>query len=336
MEGITIAILGSGRMARAHFAAYSRHPRVARIVLWGRNAAAMSRLCRGLRGTDYYTDYDRMLADVCPRIVSVCLPPTLRAPWIVKAVSAGADVLCEKPLALDVATALEIRDAARRAHRHIGVAYVTRHLPEIIDLKSAIDAGRLGEIRSVFFRIGRPSRQTRWSETSGGPNLALSELGIHGVDLARFLISRRITRVAARCDDGGPQDGGAAGGSLILQFEGGALATLAYSLACPFFATDLCVVGTHMSARVTRGRVFLRRSRAEASLARLFLEHVLEGFAVPYRYLLANPYTRQVGEFVEAVLAGRTPSPSVEDDLDTLQACFGAGGGVEKPHSAQA
>jgi predicted dehydrogenase len=318
----TVGILGSGKTAKARFDAYRRNRAIERIVLWGRNEGALRSLSRRFSSSAFYLDYAEMLEAEKPCGVSVCLPPHLREAYIVPALEQGAHVLCEKPLALSMPEALSIRDASRRHNRHVLVGYTLRFLPEIQELKAAITSGRLGPVKVIFFRTGRGLRRDSWRNDPDKSMGVFDELGIHGIDLARYLIDDDVVSVKSQVLTSHPQRNVIDQGSAILRFRKGAMAVVSCSFSYPFFENELAVIGTRSSVKVSRSRLIERAVDDTPPPGRLFARSLLEGLYLPWRYLLHPPFQAETNHFIDCALSGTPPLCDVETDVETLRICI--------------
>ena len=80
--------------------------------VWGRDPGKAASLAARL-GTTAYDDYEALLADV--EAVAFAVPPDIQALMALQAAQAGKHLLLDKPIALDVEAARELRDAAAAA-----------------------------------------------------------------------------------------------------------------------------------------------------------------------------------------------------------------------------
>jgi predicted dehydrogenase len=111
-------VLGTGHWARTvHAAALAEHPTAELVGIWGRDLAKAKAV-----GAEFdvpgFGDVDELLSQV--DAVAIALPPSVQAPLAERAAAAGAHLLLEKPIALDVAAADRVVTAVREA----GVASV--------------------------------------------------------------------------------------------------------------------------------------------------------------------------------------------------------------------
>jgi predicted dehydrogenase len=148
---LRVALLGQGFMGKAHSNAYCQAGhfydlpyRIRRRLLCGRNAATLEATAARWgweeTSTDWRTAIDRPDIDA----VDVALPNHLHAEASIAAAKAGKIVLCEKPLAMSIAEAEAMVEAARLVPTMVWFNY--RRVPAIAYARQLIDEGRLGTI----------------------------------------------------------------------------------------------------------------------------------------------------------------------------------------------
>jgi len=139
-----------------------------------------------------YTDFEAMLATEKPDVVVVATPNRLHHPMTMRALDAGAEVICEKPLALDGTQAREMAARAATLGRRAATSFTWRFLPACASLRSLLAEKRLGAIYQVdvryhtrgFGAVHGPMRwQYRRSDAGSG---ALANLGSHAIDLVHW------------------------------------------------------------------------------------------------------------------------------------------------------
>ena len=151
----------------------------------------------------YYTDVDEMLAREKPDLVSVCAPNFLHKELTEKALLAGANVLCEKPLTASYDDAKYLFELADERGLLLMACQTMRFTPDRIAAKREIDWGTLGEIYyAEFSRIRRRGIPT-WGtfhikEKNGGG--AFIDIGVHMIDSVVWLLGNpKIKSASAVC-----------------------------------------------------------------------------------------------------------------------------------------
>lgn len=192
-------MIGVGFMGWIHYLAYKRSEQAELVAFCSRDPKKRAGDWRDIRGNfgppgeqidvsgmNVYESLDQMLSDASIDLVDICLPPSLHPDAIRKCLSAGKKVLCEKPLALDAATASELADAA--APGQLMVAHILPLMPEFKLLVEATADGRWGKPVTGRFKraIGPPDWIPDFYDRSrvGGP---LIDLHVHDAHLIRML-----------------------------------------------------------------------------------------------------------------------------------------------------
>ena len=93
-----------------------------------------------------YTDYESLLQDGEIESVYIPLPNQLHYEWVMKAIAAGKNVLCEKPLAPTEKQAAELYEAAKKKGVILMEAFAYLHTPYIAALKKEIREKTFGDV----------------------------------------------------------------------------------------------------------------------------------------------------------------------------------------------
>jgi predicted dehydrogenase len=145
-----------------------------------------------------YGSYEELLEDAALDAIYVPLPNDLHAPWTIAALEAGKHVLCEKPLAMDVAEAQTMIDAAEAANVRLAEAFMYRHHPTWVDAVRLVREGAIGELRAVqswfSYHNDDPDDIRNRPEHGGG---ALMDIGCYCINLSRWLFDREPQDVHA-------------------------------------------------------------------------------------------------------------------------------------------
>lgn len=195
-----VAVVGAGRMGRAHAEAWAAN-RVP--VLWVVSPRRRPDL-PAAPAARWAADLEEALADPAVTVVSVCTPTPSHADLTIQALEAGRSVLLEKPIALTLVDARRVEEAAARAPGTLMVAHVVRFFPGYAALAARVAAGSVGRPRLV--RASRVSSRPvgyDWlddEERSGG---MLVDFAIHDLDQANAYLGRAVAVTSVRAGGSG-------------------------------------------------------------------------------------------------------------------------------------
>ena len=113
-------IVGCGGVSRSHAAAYAHLDTVALVALCDINPAALDERANEHGVANRYTEYEELFRRERLDVVSVCTHAPLHTPVTLAAARAGVNVLCEKPLAIDLESADRMRARVYGGRRAAG------------------------------------------------------------------------------------------------------------------------------------------------------------------------------------------------------------------------
>ncbi len=140
-----------------------------------------------LSGLARHAEFEAMIADPTVDLIDLCVPNDQHASLAIRALEAGKDVLVEKPIALSVAEADAMLDAARMSGRLLMVAHVLPFFPEFAYAAEAVASGRFGPLKAAH--LNRVISKPDWSagiadaDRSGGPAIDLHIHDTHFIGL---------------------------------------------------------------------------------------------------------------------------------------------------------
>ena len=149
-------------------------------------------------------DYLELLESNDIDIVSVCTSNDMHYPVVMAAIDKGLDIYCEKPLALTVAEAQEMYEAAEENGTKTGVNFSHRRTPAAQLAKEIIASGALGNIHyvSAVYAAGAPDYANRpgtWrNDRSRAGYGGLGDMGSHMIDMMLWWLDSDIEAVAAQ------------------------------------------------------------------------------------------------------------------------------------------
>lgn len=208
---LKIGILGCANIARGFVSHVAHSPAVQVVAVASRSAEKAQAFAREFGLARAHASYEALLADPDVQAVYIPLPNSLHAPWAMAAAAQGKHVLCEKPLALNHAQAQGMFDAARQHGVMLLEAYPWWFQPQTRELLRLLQAGVLGELRSVQasfgFTLSNPVGNIRFQPDLGGG--ALLDAGSYCLSLIRLVMGDLPQSVHAQAcwSDGGPEKG---------------------------------------------------------------------------------------------------------------------------------
>jgi predicted dehydrogenase len=172
------------------------------VALCGRDPRRLEELA-GRHGIPRrLTDWRELVAGGGLDALVVSTPNALHHPQVMAALDAGLHVICEKPLALDLAQAREMARCAATAGRATLVFFTHRAVGAAAHVKRLVEAGHLGRphhVSAQYLSASHldPGKPAAWrmirSEAGTG---VLADLGSHLVDLVRWWLGD-LVRVSA-------------------------------------------------------------------------------------------------------------------------------------------
>src|SRR5262245_38321304 len=113
MHRVGVAIIGAGQITLAnHLPGLALAPQARLVALCDTNRAVLEAASRETGVAAIFSDYHDLLRHPEVDAVIVATPNFLHAPIVLAALAARKHVLCEKPLALEYSSALEMYYAA--------------------------------------------------------------------------------------------------------------------------------------------------------------------------------------------------------------------------------
>ena len=148
-----------------------------------------------------HTDWRDLVARDDLDVVAIVASNAMHHPVAIAALESGKHVLCEKPLANTAAQAAEMVAAAERSGLGHGLGHYMRFAEPIQSVRRLIDEGEIGEVQALFGRIWQPRAEHEpvqwWMTEEECPAGSVGLLGVHLLDLARYLTGSHITAVMA-------------------------------------------------------------------------------------------------------------------------------------------
>ena len=147
-----------------------------------------------------YTAYDDLVRDPAVELLVVALPSYLHGEATIAALAAGKHVVCEKPMAVSLAEADAMIEAAHRHDRVLTVFQQRRYDPAFVKVQEVIASGSLGRIVQIRMAESRFGRRWDWQTLQKFGGGSLNNTGPHLLDQALQLFGLAEPTVACLLD----------------------------------------------------------------------------------------------------------------------------------------
>lgn len=333
-QQLSVAFLGLSHLhPRSYMSLFQAIPQAAVIAAADADPAVLSDFVKDfpVRG---YAGWRELLEKEKPDLAVIFLPHADCPEAAVACAERGTHVVVEKPMAVDVAGARRMIAAAEKAGVILSTPYVWRYHPVAREIKRLIEEGVAGRIVGCEGRYaaGRPSRyiegNAAWmlekARSGGGP---MCNLGVHWIDLYRWLLADEVVEVIGRTGRLNPQFDIEDHCFALLTFSRGALLALDISYMLP----DSFPIGRdlYLALRGTNGLLSWSPS-FEGAKERLLVCSDSGEYSRPARQHLDFELPPQPGyagvmglrflsDFLGSIRTGKPPAITGQDGLKALE-----------------
>jgi predicted dehydrogenase len=198
-----MGLVGPGFIATHHLDAVRRLGDVDVVAIAGSSGESARRKAQELKVGRSYGQYQDLIADPAVDVIHNTTPNYLHCRVTMAALRAGKHVISDKPLAMSVDEARQLRDAAVRAQVAHVVTFNYRGNPLIQHARTMIarqETGALTFIHGHYLQdwMTDPNVYSwRSDPAKGGSSSALGDIGSHWCDLAEHVAGLRIESVLA-------------------------------------------------------------------------------------------------------------------------------------------
>jgi len=272
-----------------------------------------------------YHSHQDMLAHEQLDVVSICTQNKFHAAIAIDCLNAGCDLLLEKPVALTLAEAEEIKEAATRNGRRLMVGFSHRFNELNRASKAAVDAGKIGKPYMIRIRFAHNGPWPGWAKTNWfyNPELAgggaLMDMAVHAFDLIRWYIGdvKNITaRVATLRKDIEVDDNVVA----IVEFKEKCLGYIDCGWTSPSGFVGVEIMGDQGCICVDYGKACasMRRGECTPDGKTTIKESILaEGYKI-------TPWATEMAYFTEHLNRPGAFSPDIDCGIETLRLVLAA------------
>jgi len=262
-----------------------------------------------------FRNYEELL-EAKPDGVIICSENSRHLPLVKLAAQAGANILCEKPLATTVNDAEEIVRICEQAGVLLMTAFPMRFSTPLLEVKSRLDQGELGKV--LCFQSSNqgelPKKHRAWfvdKELAGGG--AIMDHTVHLVDIMRWYLSSEVREVYAvanrifHADEVEVETGG----MVWVTFENEVFATIDCSWSRPPYWPTWG--GLSFEMVTDRGAVLVDGFRQNLTV---FTHHLQRPY---WAFWGSDPNQAMIDEFVQAIREQRPPRVTGMDGLRAVE-----------------
>jgi myo-inositol 2-dehydrogenase / D-chiro-inositol 1-dehydrogenase len=254
------------------------------------------------------------LADKSIDAVVICTPTTTHADLIERFARAGKAIFCEKPIDLSLDRVKECLTVVDQTEAKLMVGFNRRFDPHFIAVRTAIDAGRIGDVEMVTITSRDPGAPpASYITQSGG---IFRDMTIHDFDMARFLLGEEVETVMATASVLVDPEIGKLGdfdsASIILRTATGKQCVISNSRRATYGYDQ------RIEVHGSKGAVSAENQRPvsiEIATADGYTRPPLHDFFMT-RYI--DAYAAEIAAFIAVVTQGASPAPNGRDGMIAL------------------
>jgi len=198
----TAAVVGAGFIGPVHVEALRRLGVPVKGVL-DVSPELSEKARQAMRLEKAYQNYEELLSDPDVQVVHLTVPNILHYDLAKKALNAGKNVMCEKPLAMTSKESAELVEIAERTGLVAGVCYNLRFYPLNLQARHLVQEGEIGEVFSVVgsyvqdWLLYDTDYNWRVLAEQGGALRAIADIGSHWMDLLFSITGLKVKSVFA-------------------------------------------------------------------------------------------------------------------------------------------
>ena len=292
-------------------------------AIWGRNRSHAERLAQVHDIPRVHSSLDDMLADPEVAVVDIAVVPEAQVEIALRALDAGKDVMCQKPLALDADEAERIVQRADARGRKVAVQQQMRYEEGMLAARAMIDRGWIGEVTTISFEVNIDTDFAGWGWLGKVPRLELYFHSIHYLDTIRAFFGEPISVFGTQWRLPGQRPVGETRTISVLIYPGDVRAVVHSNHENPAGDNEarFRIDGSAGSIRGTLG-LLADYPRGRPDTLELWSSVMPTDGWLPYpvtRRWVPDAFLGPVGSLLHAIVDGGEPESGARDNLRTLR-----------------
>lgn len=317
---IGVAVIGTGRAGMIHAQNFSKNVKHANLVaIVDSDYQNLQRAGDELGCSSLYTDYEAAI-DENPDIdaIVVATPTVLHRRIVKYAAERGKHILCEKPMAMDLAECALMNEVVQRNKVKFQIGFMRRYDKSFQAAMERIKAGEIGEVVQVKSLTHGPSVPRPWQYDIKKSNGPLAEVNSHDIDTLRWFTASEFSEVYAlagnfRCPEALPQFPDFYDNvSMLSSFDNGMQGFIGGAVSVNYgYDSRVEILGT-------KGILFIG-SLNENTVLGCNRDGLTQSVIRSWMYLYEDAYLAEDRDFVECILEDRSPIATGIDGMMAVQ-----------------
>ncbi|NBD25718.1 Gfo/Idh/MocA family protein [Paenibacillus glycinis] len=325
---IKVAIIGCGSISEfRHAPEYAANAHAEIAAFFDHNPERAERLA-DMFGGKVAPSIDAIIEDPAIDAVSVCTSNETHEEVTVKALRAGKHVLCEKPIAISVAGARAMMKAEEESDCVLMIGHNQRFSKAHIVARRLVASGEIGKVLTFQTTFGH-SGPEHWAFEKSKDSWffskdrsvlgAAGDLGIHKLDLIRYLLEDEIADIAAfggalhKTDSDGEPIAVNDNMVCIVKTEGGVLGTV--SLSWTYYGEEdnsTTLYGEKGIVKIFANETYPVQVKRSDGTSR---QYEIDGIQTND----SQTDSGVIDAFIDCILKGKKPPVSARDGLVSLK-----------------
>jgi UDP-N-acetylglucosamine 3-dehydrogenase len=321
---VNVAVIGAGAIARRfHIPCYKNNEAVNVQAVVDINPKRAKSIAKKFKIENWFCSLEELLESKLQLdAISICTPPKFHADIAIRILKNQINVLCEKPLAEDVASGQRILDVARNSKALFMMGFNRRFIHNYALAKQRINQGALGRIYSVEYKSLQASPVVGWSksdwfysESEGG---CLKDQGPHVFDILNWFLgkpksvsAKRVINLNSDVDESC---------FATVTYTTGAVGLAMMSWMSPSKIEELELMGTGTNI-IASPEMFLELSGGSINEVELF-RAVSPMYVRKIKNIMGmhkpSTFQLEIDYFVDCIKRNRKPTPTIQDGLNAL------------------
>ncbi len=195
-----------------------------------------------------YTDYEEMLQGEKPQLVVIASPTMFHEAQAIAAFAIGADVILDKPMSYDLASAKRIAEAAEKYGRKLTVYQPHRYTAEVLAAKRVLESGVLGNLVQIKRRNHGYVRRNDWQAFTKHGGGMLNNYGAHYIDQALYLSQDKVKHLLCKLRNVAGMGDAEDMVKVLMETESGIVLDVEINQGCAIAGTPLAIYGDRGAA----------------------------------------------------------------------------------------